>query len=410
MSNSGTRPVQGRGDRVEPEPALSEGHGRDLRIGVMLRSLDEKGGIGVYTRGILDQLLEHDSRHEYVLFYRNPANLGRYAGRPNVTERVVRAPHQTLWDQVAIPLAARRERIDVLFHPKFTVPLVSPCPAVMVVHGADWFIPEHAQFYGRFDVAQIKLLMPLYFRRSAAVISVSELTTRDFNRVLGIPPGKVKTVYFAPAKHFRRIEDPAVLEAVREKYSLPDSFILTLTKLSGGTRKNFAGVVQAYRRYHGTTPHKLVVGGKDCALLKPAYGIPDDGWGADVHFPGWIDQRDLPAVYSLADLYLYPSNLEAFPIPITEAMSCGTPIVTSDRNGLEEIAGEGALRVDASDPEAIREAMASVLTDPARAAALSVAGLERSGMFSWDRCGEETLRIIEEAAGARPRAPVASPG
>jgi glycosyltransferase involved in cell wall biosynthesis len=369
-----------------------------MRIGIMLRSLDEKGGIGVYTRGILEELVERGGDHHYVLLYRNPANVGRYAGRSNVTERVVRAPHKALWDQVAIPRACRREQVDVLFHPKFTVPLTAPCPSVMVVHGADWFIPEYAGYYGRLDVAQIRVMMPLYFRRAAAVISVSELTTRDFERVLHLPPGKVRTVYFAPARHFRRVHDPAVLRAVRERYRLPERFILTLTKLGDGNRKNFRGVVEAYRRYHGRSPHKLVVGGKDCEQLRDTHGIPPSGWGADVLFPGWIEQEDLPAIYSMADLYLYPSNLEAFPIPITEALACGTPIVTSDRNGLEEIAGDAALRVDAADPDAISSAIERVLSDPELAAALSAAGLERSERYSWDRCRRQTLEILQSVA------------
>jgi glycosyltransferase involved in cell wall biosynthesis len=369
-----------------------------MRIGIMLRSLDEKGGIGVYTHGILEELVERGGAHEYVLYYRSAANLGRYAGRANVTERVVSAPHKVLWDQVAIPRACRRDGVDVLFHPKFTVPLAAPCPSVMVVHGADWFIPEYAGFYPRLDVAQARVMMPLYFRRAAFVISVSELTTQDFNRALDLPPGKVRTVYFAPARHFRRVDDPERLRQVRERYGLPDRFILTLTKLGDGNRKNFRGVVEAYRRFHGSTPHRLVVGGKDCEQLREPHGIPRDDWGADVVFPGWIDQQDLPAIYSMADLYLYPSNLEAFPIPLTEAMACGTPIVTSDRNGLEEIAGDAALRVDAADPDAIAAAMRRVLTDPGLAASLSAAGLARSGLFSWDRCRELTLAVLEEAA------------
>jgi len=370
-----------------------------MRIGIMLRSLDEKGGIGVYTQGILDELLAQGREHEFLLFYRSAGNLGRYAALPNVTERLVKAPHQTLWDQIAIPPACRREGVDVLFHPKFTVPLAAPCPSVMVVHGADWFIPEQAQFYGKFDVFQIRRLMPLYFRRAARVISVSELTTDNFNRVLRLPPGKVRTIYFAPARHFARVEDPEVLAKVRARYDLPEHFILTLTKIGGGGRKNFGGVVEAYRRYHGTTPHRLVVGGKDASRLREPFGIPEDGWGADVRFPGWIDQKDLPAVYSMADAYLYPSNLEAFPIPLTEAMACGTPIVTSNRNGLEEIAGNAAILVDPDDPESVRDGLARVLTDPGTASRLSRAGLERSAMFSWEKCGRETLAVLEEVGG-----------
>lgn len=376
-----------------------------MRIGIMLRSLDERGGIGVYTRGILEELLRVGGDHEFVLLYRNRANLGRYAERSNVTERALAAPHRTLWDQVAVPLACRRERVDVLFHPKFTVPLAAPCPSVMVVHGADWFMPDQAEFYGRFDVFQIRLLMPRYFRKAHTVISVSELTTQNFNRVLGLAPTKVRTIYFAPARHFRRVEDPARLADVRSRYDLPERFVLTLTKLGGDGRKNFRGVVEAYRRYHGTTDHKLVVGGKGVEALRGRFGIPEDEWGQDVVFPGWIAQEDLPAVYSMADAYLYPSNLEAFPIPITEAMACGTPIVTSNRNGLEEIAGDAAILVDPEDPDAIGAALEEVLTDSEVARRLSAAGLERSERFSWERCGRETLEVLVEAAREMSRTP-----
>jgi glycosyltransferase involved in cell wall biosynthesis len=369
-----------------------------LRIGVMLRSLDEQGGIGVYTRGILDELLQTDPDNRYVLFYKTPAKMGRYASRPNVTERLVRAPHKVLWDQVAVPRACRRERIDVLFHPKFTVPLVGSCPSVMVVHGADWFIPEQARFYGKLDVAQIRVMMPLYFRRAALVLSVTELTTQNFRSVLRLPEGKIRTVYLAPGKQFRRVDDRAELDRVRARYGLPDRYILTLTKVGGAERKNFDGIVNAYRLLHPQVPHKLVVGGVGCAALRESYGIPSDGWGADVVFPDWIDQADLPAMYSMADLYLYPSRLESASIPLMEAMACGTPMVTSDANDLREIAGDAALLVDPEDPSAIAAAALRVLEDPQLASSLSRRALVRATRFSWPRCARETLAALQEAA------------
>ena len=135
-----------------------------MRIGIMLRAIDEKGGVGVYTRYITEELLRLDSTNEYVLFYQTTENMGRYADHPRVSEMMVRGRNKVFWDQIAIPMACRRENVDVLFHPKFTVPFLAPCPAVMVVHGADWFIPEHARFYKRWDVAYIRSVMPLYFR------------------------------------------------------------------------------------------------------------------------------------------------------------------------------------------------------------------------------------------------------
>lgn len=366
----------------------------------MLRALDERGGIGVYTRGILRELLALDDANDWILYYRDASNLGRYADRSNVVERVVGGRHNGLWDQVAIPRACRRDDVDVVFHPKFTVPVVSPCPTVMVLHGADWLIPEQARHYPLVNVLAMKVLLPLWCRRATAILSVSELTTDNIVEAVGLPPGKVTTTWFAPARHFGRISDPERLADVRRRYGLPERFIFTLSKPGGGSRKNAAALFEAFRLLAPTVDHELVVGGRGCEVFRDEYDLPEEGWGARIHFPGWIDQTDLPAVYSAADLFLYPSNLEAFPIPLTEAMTCGTPIVTSDANGLIEIAGDAALRVDPTDPAAICEAARRVLDDSDLAARLSERGLARSSKFSWDRCARQTLDVLLSAAHA----------
>jgi glycosyltransferase involved in cell wall biosynthesis len=372
-----------------------------MRIGMMLRTLDEKGGIGNYTRYLLEELLPLDRENEYVLFYRNPAHLGRFSRFAHVRERVVRGENKAYWDQIAIPVACFRERIDLVFHPKFTIPLFAPCRAIMVVHGADWLIPEQARFYGRWNVRYNKLFLPLYLRKCSAVISVSQLTTDNFNRLLKLPAGKIRTVYLGPGRHFRRVEEPEKLEAVRRRYALPERFVLTLSGYDRGKRKNIGGIFGAYRSFHGRAPQKLVVGGKDCVRFRQDYAVPEEGYGRDILFPGWIDQQDLPAIYSLADLYLHPSNLEAFPVPLAEAMACGTPIVTSNVNGLREIAGDAALFVDPENPEEIAEAMLKVVSEPDLAATLKARGLDRSRLFTWERCARETLEIVRELAPAR---------
>ncbi len=371
-----------------------------MRIGIMLRSIDEKGGVGVYTRNIVKELLQLDKNNEYILFYANPANVGLFSDQANVREVWVRGRSKAAWDQLAIPRACRMEKIDILFHPKFTVPLFAPCKAVMVVHGADWLIPEQARFYSWWDVKYMRIMLPFYFRKSSAVISVSQETTDNFNRILGLPAGKIQTIYFAPARHFKRVTDPVVLEQVRVRYQLPDRFIFTLTKRKGGDRKNLGQIFKAYVCYHERTqrPHKLVIGGKDCHLFRDEYAIPREGYGKDILFPGWIDQSDMPAVFSLADLFLYPSNLEAFPIPLTEAMACGTPVLTSNVNGLREIASDAALLIDPGDTERIANGMARILSNPELQESLSRKGLERSSLFSWDDCAKNTLALLERVA------------
>jgi glycosyltransferase involved in cell wall biosynthesis len=371
-----------------------------MRIGMMLRSLDEKGGIGIYTNNLIHELLRIDDKNKYVLFYRTTANIGRFAHFANVVERVVRAPNKAFWDQISIPIACWRENIDVVFNPKFTAPLLAPCKAVMVVHGADWFFPEQAQFYSSLDVQYIRMFMPLYFKKCHTVISVSQLTTDNFNQVLKLPADKLKTVYMGAGRHFQKLEEASIIQQVRDRYNLPEEFILTLTKCGrgGDRRKNFGQILQAYVNYHGrvSRPYKLVVGGEGCEQLREEYEIPTEGYGNDILFPGWLDQQDLPAIYSMADLYLHPSNLEAFPQPVVEALTCGTPLVTSTVNGLEEIAGDAALLVNPDDSDEIADAIYQVLDDEELRQSLSERGLERSKLFSWDTCARETLTILEQ--------------
>lgn len=375
---------------------------RPVRIGVMLRSLDERGGVGIYTRGILRELLALDDRNEYVLYYRDPANLGRYGDRRNVRERAIRGRFNGLWDQFAIPPAARRDEVDVLFHPKFTVPVWAPCPTVMVLHGADWLLPEQARYYPRRNVAAMKILVPLWCRRAAAILSVSELTTENIIAAVdGLPPEKVTTTYFAPARHFAHVESSERLEEVRRRYDLPERFIFSLSRHDNAHRKNAAGLIEAFRHVAPDIEHELIIGGRDCDRFRTDYGIPDDGWGSRVRFLGWIEQEDLPSIYSLASLYLYPSNLEAFPIPLTEAMACGTPIVTSNVNGLDELAGDAALKVDPDDPAAIGAAVRRVLDDEQLAARLSAVGRARSARFDWESCASKTLEVLLRVARSR---------
>jgi glycosyltransferase involved in cell wall biosynthesis len=378
-----------------------------VRIAIMLRTLDERGGISVYSANLVESLLDAGGGHRYLLLYRSAQHLGRFGVRAEVEERVLPGRSKALWDQVAVPRACRSRAVDVVLHPKFTVPLTGSTPAVMVLHGADWFLPGAAQFYGLLDRPYMRAFMPLYLRRAAGIISVSRLTTNDFERIFHLPPGRIDTVYFGPARHFRPVVERAALEEVRRRYGLPERFILTLSKPDGGERKNMRGTLDAYARLHGRVPHKLVVGGKGCERFRADYAIPATGWGRDVLFPGWLDQADLPAIYGASDLFLYPSNQEAFPIPITEAMACGTPIVTSRANGLEELAEGAALLVDPRDPEAIAETALQVLRDGAVAERLRQAGLARSRIFSWDACARNTLAIVEQAARRAPAATAA---
>ncbi len=365
-----------------------------MRIGVMLRAMDERQGIGIYSQNLMDQLLPLDRQNEYVLFYRNPAFLGRYPHLPHVRERLIAAPGKALWDQVAIPAAAWRERLDLIFHTKFTVPFCTTRKTIMTVHGASWFVrPE--LYPNKFDVAYIRAVMPLYCRKADFIISNSDLTTRDFIRILKVPPEKIRTIRLGFSPKFRVIRDAAALAAIRAKYRLPDRFMLAVIKHD--PRKNFANLIAAFRLLRRELPCKLVVTGIGCERYRAEFDLDADGAAQDVQFLGWVDHEDLPLLYNLARLKFFPSVYEEFGIPVCEAMACGCPPVVSNTGALPEVVGDAGLIVDPFNPAEMKEALKRLWTDDALRADLAERGLRRAReVFTWERCARETLDVLRQ--------------
>jgi glycosyltransferase involved in cell wall biosynthesis len=370
-----------------------------MRIGIMLRAYEEKGGVGVYTRNITRHLIEHAPQHEFFLYFCNRDSIEAYAGYPNAHARFVPARGKFLWDQVQIPRWFRRDRLDVLYHPKFTVPLACASKSVMMLHGAGWFIPEVRHFWSRTTRIYTRLMMPIYCRRAGAVLAVSEITRDVFIERLGVAPEKITALYFAPGRQFNQPPDPEQTARVRERFGLPERYLLTLSGGDRADRKNSGAILEAFKRVYARAPCDLVVVGRGCEDFRERFGIPDEGWGRHVHFPGWVDQADLPVLFREAELFLYPSNMEAHPIPVTEALATGTPIVTSNAYGLKELAGDAALLVDPANPDEIAAAVLRLMNEPALREELQRRAAVRSKLFDWDICAERTLAILERVGG-----------
>jgi glycosyltransferase involved in cell wall biosynthesis len=371
----------------------------EMRIGIMMRSADEVGGISVYARNIVKKLLEIDDKNQYILFYKTGKHLGLYSDYANCRETLLPAKSKAVWDQIIIPLAIRREKIDLIFNPKFTVPLFTKAKKMMVVHGADWFIPPYDKVYTAIDNFYIKQVMPLYFKKADFISSVSNYSTDGFVTVFPWCKEKIRTIYFGPNKIFKPVKDKETLAAVRNKYQLPESFLLTIIRYDHGarnTRKNFKGMVEAYAKYRQRGgEEKFVVVGRDCHLYAKEHDLAALGVENHVIFTGLVDQTELPSFYCLAELYLYPTIIEAFPIPTTEAMACGCAIVTSNGTGLRELTEGVAVTVDPTDTDAIAEAIMRIQSTPKLKTDMIQKGLERAKLFSWERCAKETLAAFE---------------
>lgn len=420
-------PVAPRAVHAGAEDRASEtGPGQPpLRIGLMLRAIDDVDGQGIYIRKLCDALFEVDTRNQYVAFYSDPGQAGRYRGRPNVREVVVPGRAKLLWDQVLVPLAARREHLDVLFHHKFSIPLLAPCPTVVQQRGTEYW--SHPEFYvgwsGRVDRLYNRLLIPLYCRRAVRVLTNSDTLGDELVRHAGVPRSKLRTVYAAADESFRPISDPATLVRVRQRYALPaEPFLLMVVKghqilgQTAGTaltpRKNVAVALDAYGRMRrrtaeaGTAVPPLVILGIGIAERLTPGAIARYTDPAAVHTPGFVEFHDMPAVYGMARALVFPSRYESFGIPIVEAMACGCPVVTATTSACPEVAGDAALLVDPDDVEELASAMERVSLDDALVEDLRRRGLRRAAGFSWTHSALTLLSELRTAA--RPAHPAAT--
>lgn len=386
-----------------------------MRIGLMLRAVDEYDGAGVYIRQLCSALFEVDQHNQYVLFYMKQQQLGRYAHVANVEERVVPAPGKLLWDQVFVPWAARRENLDVLFHHKFSIPVVAPCPTVVQQRGTEyWTFPEYyTQLGDRVNRLYNMATIPLFCRRAVRVLTNSDSLAAELEILASVPREKMATIYAAADDRFVRITDRVELDRVRAKYRLPISpFFLMVVKgyarieYAGQAlcpRKNVEGTLTAYARVRASVPDcpPLVILGAGVANRLTPEALRKYVDPGAVIIPGLIDHGDMPAVYSLAGALLFPSYYESFGIPLVEAMACGCPVITSSAPACPEVVGDAALVVDPDDVDGLTAAMTRLLREPGLAEDLRARGIDRARTFSWRDSARRLVAELERASGLR---------
>jgi glycosyltransferase involved in cell wall biosynthesis len=365
-----------------------------MRLGIMLRHFDQhEGGVKVYTREVVRSLIELNRKHEIVLLFRNRQRLGTYRGLDGVQEVLLEGGPILYWDQIKVPGAVRKLGIDVLFNPKYSIPLRAKCKTSWVCHGLDWYaMPQASRWIDRMSH---RYLVPRYATKADAMISVSAVTTEHLQEYLKVPRERIHTIYSGLSEAFRTRLSPAQLEQVRQRFSLPPRFLLYCGAIY--PPKNFTRLVQAYAKVGPAQGVPLVIaGGGNRYLSEHELEEPQRQNIAQwVKWPGWIENKDLPAFYQLADGLLLPSLYESVGMPIMEAMACGCPVLTSDRFGTKEIAGGAALLVDPESVDAIAAGINRLLNDKALRAVNIAAGEARARQFTWTQTAGELLRVLE---------------
>lgn len=366
----------------------------DMKIGIMLRHYEQHGGgVKVYTQNLMRELAHLDTGHEFVFIYRDPRLVGTHGNNGGrVREIAVQAPSVLFWDQLAVPWAAKREKCEVLFNPKYSIPLKASCPAVFVSHGLDWYVMPEG--YRWFDGLNYRYVMPLYAKQSSAIIAVSNTAREHVIEFLGMEPRRVFRVYHGVDDAFKKPVPVEATRAVRQAHSLPDRFFLYVGQIY--PPKNFGRLLKAYAVVGPSLGIPLVVLGEHRWLCERELALIDElGISAWLLWPGWVAREQLPAWYAMAEALLLPSLYESFGIPVVEAMASGCPVITANRYATRELAEGAALLVNPEEVEEIAGQMRCIATDANLRHSLVAAGRKRAARFTWRKCAEETLAVLE---------------
>ena len=357
-------------------------------------------GVGYYTEHLLHHLAAQAPDDEFVVVSNRPVDTTRaLPSSVQIASSSWRVPRM-VWMQALAPRMLRRRQVDLVHFTNGMVPVASPVPTVVTIH--DMSLTLYPRYHPPRRVLLNRPLVDLAARRADAIITVSQSAKRDIVRLYGLSPERVHVVHEAAAPSFRPVHDSAERERVRRRYGLADRFILYVGTIE--PRKNLPNLIEGFarRRKTGDLPHQLVCAGPYGWLSRDIEDRIERLQVEDaVRFTGYVPFDDLPALYSLAEMFVFPSLYEGFGLPVIEAMACGTPVITGHVAALSEIAGAAVEHVDRLDAESLGEAMASLARSRERRENFSALGLRRAHSISWERAARETLDVYRQTVGSR---------
>jgi glycosyltransferase involved in cell wall biosynthesis len=377
-----------------------------MKIGVDATPLAvPRAGVGTYTANLIRGLRGLDRDEVVPLIHRemHPSFAEDFGpgAHPSRAHGISRRPNRTLWMQTTLRRKIRSEGFDVCHFTNSVAPLRCSCPYVVTIHDAGlWLHPEY--HYLRRLLA-LRPLIPTSAHGAAAVVTVSHSVGQELVEVLRLPEARVRVIHQGVSASFAVPPSEHQLGRIRADYGLPERFVLVVGALE--PRKNLVRLLEAFAALAAEP------GGRGVGLVM----VGPAGWKYrpileavsrmkrrhPIFLLEPVSTEVLVALYHLATVLAFPSLYEGFGLPLLEAMTCGTPAVTSGRGALAEIAGGAAELVDPLCAESISEGLLRVLDDEGRAADLRERGLARARDFSWDRAARETRDLYEEiSAGA----------
>ncbi len=367
-----------------------------MKTGIFIACAGKQdGGPETYERHLVENIAKIDRNNEYHVFcFNQEATASIQISQDNFKFHTLWPNSRWLSLPVSLPICLAKSDVS-LYHATFIPTPFSPVPCVFTMHDVSPF--THPHFYPKKIRRRLTALLRSGLEKSKHIICISQNcleTTADY---FSISKERMSVVHHGVNPELKPMEKSQAFAIVHAAYNIHEPFLLYLGKLEA--RKNIAGILEAYHQYQCETPnpYKLVLAGRRFWDL---HGIDETidrlGLRENVLELGYIPQEHVAALYSAAEVFLFPTLWEGFGFPVLEAMACGTPVITSAVSCLPEIAGDAAIFVDPADTEEIAAAIQTICTHPEIQDDLSQKGLERVREFSWEKTAKETISAYEK--------------
>jgi glycosyltransferase involved in cell wall biosynthesis len=373
-----------------------------MKIGIEVQRLfrHARHGMEIVASELLSELAKLPTAHQFTVFTRKPPQ--QPIPLPQKWNmKSFEAISYGDWEQIFLPRHFRSEGCQLLHCTANTGPLRLRRRMLLTLHDTI-FMEETGRggsAYQRFGNLYRKAVVPRIVNDVRCIITVSQYEKTRIREVFGVDEQRVVVIPNAVSERFRASYSDSQIESVRARYRMPQRFIL----FHGNTapKKNMRTFVRAYSMYcnmaHSPLPLVITdIGPKDNALFSDLTGTVM----RNISFPGYIPHTDMPLVYKLAKLFVYPSLRESFGLPLLEAMASGVPVIASRASAIPETAGGAAFMIDPNSPKEIAEAMEFMLISESRQLEFREAGINRAAEFSWLASAKQLLDVYDALSNA----------
>lgn len=373
-----------------------------MRIGIEGQRLfrKEKHGMDVVVMEIIKNLQLIDSKNQYYIFVKDGDDDSWYEPTKNFHVIRLKKAAYHVWEQFVLPKAVHKYKIELLHCTSNTAPMFISVPLILTLHDIIYlenfkFVSYKSSLYQLVGNFYRRWVVPRILHSSKSIITVSNSERSTIIQKYPDLESKLKVIYNSFGECFGD-DNPQNENRIKEKYNLPDKYIFCLGNTS--PKKNLSNILKAYYLYLDRNEEKLplVLADHSPGDLFLFLNSSNAKYKEYVKFIGYVSNWEMPTLYKLSQLFLYPSIRESFGIPILEGMKMGTPVITSNISCMPEIAGKSAYFVDPFDPESIAKGIEVLLYNPRVRSAMIERGHVRTKSFSWLESAKQTLKIYEE--------------